>query len=38
VIAPDGKVLLAYSALDPAGHVEKSMAAVTAWRKAHPVQ
>jgi len=36
VIAPDGKVLFAYSALDPAGHVEKTMAAVKAWRTAHP--
>lgn len=37
VIAPDGKVIFAYSALDPAGHVEKTMAAVKAWRAAHPV-
>jgi peroxiredoxin Q/BCP len=36
VIAPDGKVIFAYSALDPAGHVEKAMAAVRAWRAAHP--
>jgi peroxiredoxin len=36
VIAPDGKVLFAYSALDPSGHVEKTMAAVKAWRTAHP--
>jgi peroxiredoxin len=36
VIAPDGKVIFAYSALDPAGHVEKTMAAVKAWRAAHP--
>jgi thioredoxin-dependent peroxiredoxin len=36
VIAPDGKVIFVYSALDPAGHVEKTMAAVKAWRAAHP--
>ena len=36
VIAPDGKIIFAYSALDPDGHVEKSMAAVKAWRDAHP--
>lgn len=35
VIAPDGKVIFAYSAMDPAGHVEKTMAAVKAWRAAH---
>ena len=32
VIAPDGRVLLAYSALSPAGHVGKTMDAVKAWR------
>ncbi|WP_454885045.1 peroxiredoxin [Sphingomonas oryzagri] len=36
VIAPDGRVLFVYSALDPAGHVERTMAAVKAWRSAHP--
>ena len=36
VIAPDGRVIFAYSAFDPAGHVEKAMAAVRAWRAAHP--
>jgi peroxiredoxin len=34
VIAPDGKILLAYSALDPDGHVERTMAAVQQWRGA----
>lgn len=34
VIAPDGKVLLAYSALDPDGHVERTLAAVEQWRGA----
>ena len=32
VIAPDGRVLLAYSALSPAGHVGKTLDAVKAWR------
>ena len=36
VIAPDGKVIYAYSAMDPAGHVSGTMAAVKAWRTAHP--
>jgi peroxiredoxin len=36
VIAPDGKILFEYSALDPAGHVDKTMAAVKAWRAQHP--
>jgi len=35
VIAPDGKVIFAYSAMDPAGHVEKTMDAVKAWKAAH---
>jgi peroxiredoxin len=36
VIAPDGRIIFAYSALSPNGHVEKSLAAVKAWRQAHP--
>ena len=36
VIAPDGTILFAYSALDPSGHVDKTLAAVKAWRVAHP--
>jgi peroxiredoxin Q/BCP len=36
VIAPDGKIIFAYSAFDPAGHVDKTMAAVKAWRTQHP--
>lgn len=36
VIAPDGKILFAYSAMDPEGHVTKTMAAVKSWRAAHP--
>ena len=35
VIAPDGKILFVYSALDPTGHVEKTLAAVKAWRAGH---
>jgi peroxiredoxin len=36
VIAPDGRIIFEYSAFDPAGHVDKTMAAVRAWRAAHP--
>jgi len=36
VIAPDGKILLAYSAMSPNEHVSKSLAAVKAWKMAHP--
>ena len=35
VIAPDGKVIFAYSAMDPAGHVTGTMAAVKSWDKQH---
>ena len=35
VIAPDGKVIFAYSAMDPAGHVTGTMDAVKAWDKQH---
>jgi peroxiredoxin len=31
VIAPDGKVLHAYTALDPTGHVDQTLGAVKAW-------
>jgi peroxiredoxin (alkyl hydroperoxide reductase subunit C) len=37
VIAPDGKVILAYSDLNPDDHVAKTLAAVKAWRTAHPL-
>ena len=36
VIAPNGKILFVYSALDPAGHVTGTMQAVKAWKAAHP--
>ncbi len=32
VIAPDGKIIYVYSALDPDKHVENTLAAVTRWR------
>jgi peroxiredoxin len=35
VIAPDGKIIFAYSAMDPAGHVEKTMDAVKQWKASH---
>ena len=38
VIAPDGKVIFAYSAMDPAGHVTGTMDAVKAWRAKHPLK
>ena len=34
VIAPTGKILYAYTALDPAKHVENTMAAVAKWQAA----
>ena len=37
VIAPDRRIILVHKALSPAGHVEKTLAAVAAWRaKASP--
>ena len=36
VIAPDHSVLLAYTDLNPDQHVAQTMAAVKAWRAAHP--
>jgi peroxiredoxin len=32
VISPQGKVLLAYSSLDPDGHVDNALKAIQAWR------
>jgi len=37
VITPDDKVALSYSAMAPDQHVAKTMAAVKAWRAAHPM-
>lgn len=35
VIAPDGKILLAYSDINPEQHVKKTLDAVRAWRAQH---
>ena len=35
VIAPDGKVIFAYSAMDPAGHAPDTMDAVKQWKASH---
>jgi len=35
VISPEGKILLAFTALDPEGHVEKAMGAVQTWKQSH---
>jgi peroxiredoxin (alkyl hydroperoxide reductase subunit C) len=37
VIAPDDKVIFAYSNLGPDQHVAKTLEAVKAWRMAHPM-
>ena len=36
VIAPDGKILLVYSNLNPDQHVEQTLEALKAWRSKHP--
>ncbi|HUZ13774.1 MAG TPA: peroxiredoxin [Caulobacteraceae bacterium] len=36
VVAPDDRILLAYSDLKPDDHVARTLAAVTRWRAAHP--
>lgn len=38
VITPKGKIIYAYSAIDPMGHVEGTMNAVKAWRAKHPLR
>ncbi len=38
VIAPDGHIAYAYSALDPDGHVENTLKAVADWQAAHPAK
>ena len=35
VIAPDSKIIFAYSAMDPTGHVSGTLDAVKAWKAAH---
>ena len=36
VITPDDRIIFAYSALSPTGHVDKTLSAVKSWRSAHP--
>lgn len=36
VIAPDGRILFAHSAMEAVPHVARTLAAVRAWRAAHP--
>jgi peroxiredoxin Q/BCP len=36
VISPAGKIIYAYSALNPDKHVENTLAAVTQWKTEHP--
>ncbi len=36
VIAPDGKIIYEYTAMDPEAHVGNTMAAVEKWKAAHP--
>lgn len=36
VIAPDSRIIFEYSALNPAGHVDKTLSAVKSWRAVHP--
>ena len=38
VISPQGKVLLAYSSLDPDGHVSAAMKAVEQWKAGQPAK
>ena len=35
VISPDGRILYAYSSLDPQDHVANTMKAVQDWKAAH---
>jgi peroxiredoxin Q/BCP len=35
VVAPDGKILAAYTNLDPSDHVNQTLGAVKAWRASH---
>ena len=36
VVAPDGRILLSYSDINPEQHVEKALAAVKTWQTQHP--
>jgi peroxiredoxin len=35
VIAPDGRIVYSYTAMDPDKHVQNTMAAVRKWREEH---
>ena len=35
VIAPNGTILLSYTDMNPQAHIEKTMAAVRAWKARH---
>jgi len=35
VIAPNGTILLSYTDMNPQAHIEKTMAAVRAWKAKH---
>jgi peroxiredoxin len=37
VIAPDGKILVEYTDLNPDMHVQIALAAVKKWREKHPL-
>jgi peroxiredoxin len=37
VITPESKILYAYSAMDPNGHVDNTLDAVKKWRAEHPM-
>jgi peroxiredoxin Q/BCP len=36
VIAPDGSIIYTYTSLDPAQHVDNTLAALKTWEQAHP--
>jgi peroxiredoxin len=38
VIAPDGRIIYAYDAMDPSGHVGNTLKAVSDWEAAHPAK
>jgi peroxiredoxin Q/BCP len=38
VIAPDGRIIYEYTALDPSGHVENTLAAIEKWKAAPPAR
>ena len=38
VIVPDGRIIYEYTALDPSGHVENTLAAIEKWKAAPPAR